>query len=189
MTRRFVSILAAGLVMAVAVGLGAQQNGQGQKKTYAGPIQQTFGALNLSLERGASVETDYYPDQTRLVVRTIAQAAVVATSARNLVLVENQEGTVEVTLPTGRRIKIEPGRSDIVGRALVDDPGTISIRIASTAVITVLQGVPAAALSGQVTQPTQTDPVVGSRPETSETVSPSAVTGPQGFGTSTPITQ
>jgi hypothetical protein len=187
MTRGFASVVATGLVIAVAMGVGAQTpNGTGQKKVYSGPIKQTFGQLDLLLEGGASVETDYQPDQSRLVVRTIAQEARVVTSARFLVLVENQEGTVEVTLPTGGRIKIEPGRSDIVGRALVDDPGTISIRIASTAGITVLEGAPVAALSGQVTTPTPIDPVIGSRPETSVAVSPSTVTGPQGFGTSIP---
>ena len=183
--RRLVSVVAAGLVLAVAVGVGAQNSG-GQKKVYNGPIKETFGQLDLMLEGGASVETDYAPDQNRLVVRTIAQEARIVTSARFLVLVENQEGTVEVTLPTGRLIKIEPGRSDIVGRALVDDPGTISIRIASTAAITVLEGVPAAALSGQVTTPSQINPVIGSRPETSEAVSPSTLTGPRGFGRTIP---
>jgi hypothetical protein len=184
MTRRLVSIVAAGLIMAVAMGIGAQNGGQ--KKVYNGPIQQSFGPLNLVLEQGASVETDFQPDANRLVVRTLAQEARVVMSARYLVLVENQEGTVEVTLPTGRRVKIEPGRSDIVGRALVDDPGTISIRIASTASITVLEGVPAAALSGQVTTPGPINPVTGPRPETTLAVSPSTVTGPQGFGTSIP---
>ena len=103
-------------------------------------------------------------------------------SARYLILIENQEGTVEVTLPTGRRVKIEPGRSDIVGRALVDDPGTISIRIASTAVINVLEGVPAAALSGQVTTPTPINTATGAPPESSP-VSGSTF---RGFGTSIP---
>jgi hypothetical protein len=181
MTRRLVSIVAAGLVMAVAMGIGAQTNGS-QKKVFNGPIQQTFGQLSLMLEQGASVETDYQPDANRLVVRTIAQEARVLVSARYLILIENQEGTVEVTLPTGRRVKIEPGRSDIVGRALVDDPGTISIRIASTAAINVLEGVPAAALSGQVTTPTPIDPVINSRPETS----PVSQFSFQGFGTSLP---
>jgi hypothetical protein len=184
MTRRLVSIVATGLIMAVPMGIGAQNGGQ--KKVYNGPIQQSFGPLNLVLEQGASVETDFQPDANRLVVRTLAQEARVVMSARYLVLVENQEGTVEVTLPTGRRVKIEPGRSDIVGRALVDDPGTISIRIASTASITVLEGVPAAALSGQVTTPGPINPVTGPRPETTLAVSPSTVTGPQGFGTSIP---
>ena len=184
MTRRLVSIVAAGLVMAVALGIGAQNGGQ--KKVYNGPIQQTFGPLNLVLEQGASVETDYDPSANRLLVRTIAQEARVVTSARYLLLIENQEGTVEVTLPTGRRVKIEPGRSDIVGRALVDDPGTISIRIASIVVITALDGFPAAALSGQVTTPGPINPVTGPRPETTIAVSPSTLTGPRGFGTSIP---
>lgn len=185
MARRLVSIVAAGLIMAVAVGAEAQ-NGSGQKKVYNGPIKQTFGVLDLVLEQGASVETDYQPDQNRLVVRTIAQEARVVTSARYLVLIENQEGTVEVTLPTGRRVKIAPGLSDIVGRALVDDPGMISIRIASTAVITALLEGLAAALSGQVTTPSQINTSISSRPETSEAVSPSTLTGPRGFGTSIP---
>jgi hypothetical protein len=126
MTRRLVSIIAAGLLLAVAMGAGAQSNG-GQKKVYNGPVKQTFGPLDLVLEQGAWVETDYQPDANRLVVRTLAQEGRVVMSARYLVLIENQEGTVEVTLPTGRRVKIEPGRSDIVCRALVDDPGTISV--------------------------------------------------------------
>jgi hypothetical protein len=182
---RVVRHLVVGL-LAVALPAWAQQGNGPEKKIYTGPIKQTFGQLDLVLEAGATAEVQYQPDASRLTVRTIAREARVVTSARFLVLVENVEGTVEVTLPTGRRIKVEPGQSDIVGRALVDDPGTISIRIASTAHITVLEGVPAAALSGQVTTPGPINPVTGPRPETSIAVSPSTVTGPQGFGTTTP---
>jgi hypothetical protein len=184
MTRRLVSILAAGLIMVLAMHARAQ-NGEGQKKVYDGPIKQTFGALELILEQGASVETDYYPDANRLVLKTLAQEARVVTSARYLLLVENQEGIVEVTLPTGRVVKIEPGRSDILGRALTDDPGAISIRIASLAGITVLD-LPAAALTGQVVTTSPFNPVTNPRPETTFAVSPSTITGPRGFGTSTP---
>lgn len=184
MMTKAVRLLMLGLLL-VGVPAWAQQGSGGEKKIYNGPLKQTFGQLDLILAEGATSEVDYQPDANRLTVRTIAREARVVTSARFLVLVENQEGTVEVTLPTGRRINIEPGKSDIVGRALVDDPGTISIRIASIANITVLEGVPAAALSGQVTTPGPINPVTGPRPESSLAVSPSTVTGPQGFGTTT----
>lgn len=181
MTTRLAGVFTLGCLLAVTP-VWAQQGNGSAKKVYNGPIKQTFGQLDLVLTGGASSEVEYQPDQSRLTVRTLAREARVVTSARYLVLVENQEGTVEVTLPTGRTIKIEPGQSDIVGRALVDDPGTISIRIASTANITVLENVPAAALSGQVTTPGPINPVTGPRPETSVAVSPSSPSGSQGFG-------
>jgi hypothetical protein len=130
MMRKFAPVIAAGLVLAAAVGLGAQtggQTGNRVKKTYTGPVNETIGVFQLVLERGASVEADYDPESNRLVIKTLAQEARITTSARYLLLVENQEGTVEATLPTGRVIRIEPGRADIVGRAIVEDPGTISI--------------------------------------------------------------
>ncbi|HZS34072.1 MAG TPA: hypothetical protein VFC42_11910 [Methylomirabilota bacterium] len=188
MTRALVATCALLLIAAAGPGASAQPatgNG-GEKQLLRGPVKQTFGALDVVLGEGSSAEVRPQPDASRLSIHTLQGEARVVTSARYLVLVENEEGTVEVTLPTGRRIAIEPGRSDIVGRALVDDPGTISIRIASTAHITVLEGVPAAALSGVVTTPTPINPVTGPRPETSTLVSPSSVTGPRGFGTSTP---
>jgi hypothetical protein len=184
MTTRIAGMLTLGLLI-LAGPTWAQQGSGSDKKTLTGPTKQTFGQLDVVLAEGASAEVDHDPATSRLTVRTLSREARVVTSARYLVLVENQEGTVEVTLPTGRRLRVEPGRSEIVGRALVDDPGTISIRIASVAVITVLEGVPAAALSGQVTTPGPINPVTGPRPETSTAVSPSAITGPQGFGTST----
>ncbi len=188
MTRALVGMCAIMLVALMGSGASAQPatGSGGEQQVLRGPIKQTFGALDVVLQEGSSVEVRSQPDASRLTVHTLRGEARVVTSARYLVLVENEQGTVEVTLPTGRRIAIEPGRSDIVGRALVDDPGTISIRIASTAHITVLEGVPAAALSGVVTTPTPINPVTGPRPETSTLVSPSSVTGPQGFGTSTP---
>jgi hypothetical protein len=187
MTRRLAGVVALGCVLAVTPAWAQQGNGNtAEKKIYNGPLKQTFGHLDLLLADGASSEVQYQPDQSRLTVRTLAREARVVTSARYLVLVENQEGTVEVTLPTGRKIAIEPGKSDIVGRALVDDPGVISIRIASTANITVLENVPAAALSGQVTTPGPVNPVTGPRPETTIAVSPSSLSGPQGFGRTIP---
>jgi hypothetical protein len=186
MTRKLAGILMLGSLLVAAPAWAQQGNGTTEKKIFNGPTKQTFGQLDLILAEGASAEVQYQPDANRLTVRTLSREARVVTSARFLILVENQEGTVEVTLPTGRRISIEPGKSDIVGRALVDDPGTISIRIASKADIWVLEGVPAAALSGQVTTPGPVNPVTGPRPETSVAVSPSTVTGPQGFGTTNP---
>jgi hypothetical protein len=187
MTRRLAGWVAVASLLAAMPVWAQQGNGrEAEKKVYNGPLKQTFGQLDLLLGPGASSEIEYQPDQSRLTVRTLSREARIVTSARYLVLVENQEGTVEVTLPTGRTIAIEPGKSDIVGRALVDDPGAISIRIASTANITVLENLPAAALSGQVTTPGPINPVTGPRPETSIAVSPSSVTGPQGFGRTVP---
>jgi len=39
---------------------------------------------------------------------------------------------VEILLPNGRLIVVEPGKAEIVGRALVDDPGNITIRLSGT---------------------------------------------------------
>jgi len=156
----------------------AQQN-ESEKKVYNGPTKVSFGRLDLVLAPGASSEVQYQPDASRLVVKTLAKDARVVTSARYLILLENVEGTMEARLATGRTIRIEPGKSDIVGRALVDDPGQIVVRLASTGVVTVLDDVPAAAISGVVTVPSIAPRPSNPRPESSF-VSPS---GLQGFGT------
>ena len=39
---------------------------------------------------------------------------------------------MEILLPNGRLIVVEPGKAEIVGRALVDDPGNITIRLSGT---------------------------------------------------------
>jgi hypothetical protein len=66
----------------------------------------------------------------------------IVTSARNLVLVESSEGRVEILLPNGRLIVVEPGKAEIVGRALIDDPGTITIRLSGTGPIAQAAGTP-----------------------------------------------
>jgi hypothetical protein len=173
-------LLGAALVVGGGATAWAQANGNAEKKVYTGPGETSFGNLQLVLGPGASAETQYEPDAYRLTVKTLTGEARVVTSARFLVLVENVEGTMEVLLPNGRKIVVEPGRSDIVGRAIVDDPGAITVRIA-TGRISVLEGVPAAALSGIVTTPSPVNPVTGPRPETSLSVSPSTP-GSRGFG-------
>lgn len=185
MTRRIVGAIAFGLVVLVAAGTWAQTT-KTEKLVFKGPTKQTLGQFDVIVPEGSAAEAQYQPDQNRLAIKTTVGEARIVTSARFLLLIENEEGTVEVTLPTGRRISIEPGKSDIVGRALTDDPGTISVRVASSVVVTVLD-TPAAALSGQVTQQTQVNPVTNPRPEgIPVAISPSTVSGQQRFGSTTP---
>jgi hypothetical protein len=47
-------------------------------------------------------------------------------------MVENSQGRVEILLPNGRLVIVEPGRAEIVGRTLGDDPGNITIRLSGT---------------------------------------------------------
>ena len=118
---------------------GAQENKQENKQVFRGPAEVTFGRLTLSLPEGAVSEVRYQPDASRLVVKTRAGEARVSVSARYLILLENMEGTMEVRLPTGRVIVIEPGKSEIVGAALANDPGVIVIRLASEGGFTLLE--------------------------------------------------
>ena len=84
------------------------------------------------LGQGASAETAFQPDASKLIVKTLVGEARIVTSAKNLILVESTEGRVEILLPNGRVIVVEPGKAEIVGRALVDDPGNITIRLSGT---------------------------------------------------------
>ena len=84
------------------------------------------------LGQGASAEAKFQPDASKLTVKTLVGEARVITSAKNLILVENTEGRTEILLPNGRLIIVEPGKAEIVGRALVDDPGNITIRLSGT---------------------------------------------------------
>ena len=84
------------------------------------------------LGQGASAETAFQPDASKLAVKTLVGEARIVTSAKNLILVESSEGRVEILLPNGRLIVVEPGKAEIVGRALVDDPGNITIRLSGT---------------------------------------------------------
>ena len=103
-----------------------------EKRIINGPSKTSFGGLELVLGQGASAETAFQPDSSKLIVKTLVGEARVVTSAKNLILVESTEGRVEILLPNGRVIVVEPGKAEIVGRALVDDPGNITIRLSGT---------------------------------------------------------
>ena len=151
---------------------GTQQGGGSQGETredgsqlITGPAKVGYGPLQLILGEGAAAETRYQPDSRQLSVKTLQGEARVVTPAKNLVMVENIGGKTEIKLPNGRLIKVEPGRTEIVGQAMVDDPGQIVIRFAglgplalagdapvgtaTQAVVTVLTG-PAPALLGTI---------------------------------------
>ena len=110
------------------------------KRIINGPSTTSFGGLQLVLGQGASAETQFQPDASKLTVKTLVGEARIVTSARNLILVENTEGRIEILLPNGRVIVVEPGKAEIVGRALVDDPGNITIRLSGTGPIAQSQG-------------------------------------------------
>ena len=152
----------------------ADTQDQKQKRTLQGPSTTAFGPWQVVLPDGATAEVEYQPDTSRIVIKTLAKDARLITSARNLVVVENQDGTVEVTLANGRKIKIKPTNVEIVGRAIVDDPGQILIFVAGSAVGVVSTDLPAAALVGVVTSPTPFSVVTHPRPEgVPEPISPS----------------
>ena len=125
------------LVVAFVLALGtgpawAQEKKQENKQVFRGPAEVTFGQMLLSVGPGASSQVEYQPQQNRLTVETLVGEARVITSARNLLLVENLEGKVQVLLTsTGRVVVIEPGKSEIFGRAIVNDPGQIIVTVAS----------------------------------------------------------
>ena len=113
-----------------------------EKRIINGPSKTSFGGLELVLGQGASAETAFQPDANKLIVKTLVGEARIVTSAKNLILVENTEGRVEILLPNGRLIVVEPGKAEIVGRALVDDPGNITIRLSGTGPIAQAGGGP-----------------------------------------------
>jgi len=130
MTRRvLVALLGAVLV---AVGTSSWAATEDEKRIINGPSKTSFGGLELVLGQGASAEAAFQPDSSKLIVKTITGEARIVTSAKNLILVESAEGRVEILLPNGRLIVVEPGKAEIVGRALVDDPGNITIRLSGT---------------------------------------------------------
>jgi hypothetical protein len=116
----------------IASGPGAWAANEDEKRIVNGPSKTSFGGWQLILGQGASAETQFQPDASKLTVKTLVGEARVVTSAKNLVLVENTEGRIEILLPNGRLIVVEPGKAEIVGRALVDDPGNITIRLSGT---------------------------------------------------------
>jgi hypothetical protein len=129
MTRRALLALLGALVLAVGTAAGAAED---EKRIINGPSKTSFGGLELVLGQGASAETAFQPDASKLLVKTLVGEARIVTSAKNLILVESTEGRVEILLPNGRVIAVEPGKAEIVGRALVDDPGNITIRLSGT---------------------------------------------------------
>lgn len=129
MTRRALMALLGALIMAVGTSTWAAED---EKRIINGPSKTSFGGLELVLGQGASAETAFQPDASKLAVKTLVGEARIITSAKNLILVESAEGRVEILLPNGRLIVVEPGKAEIVGRALVDDPGNITIRLSGT---------------------------------------------------------
>jgi hypothetical protein len=187
MMRRTLAAVLGALI--VAVGASAWAAEEEEKKIVNGPSKTSFGSLELILGQGASAETAFQPDASRLVVKTLVGEARIVTSARYLILIENSQGRVDILLPNGRLIQVEPGKSEIVGRTLTDDPGSITIRLSGTgpiaqagdplikvlqtlATINVLSFVPSAAilpiynpLIGQFGPGGEGNPVTSPRPE------------------------
>lgn len=130
-----------GLLAALIIASGTSTwAAEDEKRIINGPSKTSFGGLELVLGPGASAETAFQPDASKLAVKTLVGEARIVTSAKNLILVENTEGRVEILLPNGRLIVVEPGKAEIVGRALVDDPGNITIRLSGTGPIAQLGG-------------------------------------------------
>jgi hypothetical protein len=130
MMRGMLVAIVGGLILGLAGGAGAAT--EDEKQIVNGPSETTFGGLQLVLGPGASAETQFQPDASTLIVKTLVGEARIVTSARNLVLVETSQGRVEILLPNGRVVIVEPGRTEIVGRTLGDDPGSITIRLSGT---------------------------------------------------------
>jgi hypothetical protein len=179
MLRKVASAVVAGALLAAFAAPGwaqqaAPEGQEGQKQIIKGPSKNSFGRLDLVLPEGSEYEVQYLPEFSLLQLRTITGEARIATSARYLILVESVAGPVEILVSNGRVITVEPGRSEIVGKAIVDDPGMTIIRINGTgplvaqagggtpgppeARVTVLEGVPAAALAGAIITPGPTGP-------------------------------
>jgi hypothetical protein len=129
MTRRALVALLGAVIVAIGTSTWAAED---EKRIINGPSRTSFGGLELVLGQGASAETAFQPDASKLIVKTLVGEARIVTSAKNLILVESTGGRVEILLPNGRLIVVEPGKAEIVGRALVDDPGNITIRLSGT---------------------------------------------------------
>jgi hypothetical protein len=135
MLKRTFGALVVGAVLAALAGpTWAQQvrESNEEKRILQGPSRTSFGRLDVILPEGARSEVEYQPDAGTLVVRTQQGEARIITSARYLILVETVAGKIEIRLADGRIINVEPGQSEIVGQALVDDPGLTIIRLNGT---------------------------------------------------------
>lgn len=137
MTRRMLAGVVGGVLLGLASGALAAED---EKRIVNGPSKTSFGGFELVLGQGASAETAFQPDSSTLVVKTLVGEARIVTSARNLIMVENSQGRVEILLPNGRLVVVEPGRAEIVGRTLGDDPGNITIRLSGTGPIAQVGG-------------------------------------------------
>jgi hypothetical protein len=113
----------------------------------AGETTYAYGRLALLLRDGAIAEVDPQPGMNAVRVRSVAGvSARIAVSARYFVLVESLHGTTRILLPSRLIITVPPGKAEIVGRALRDDPGMIVIQIEAEALVTVLDDPPQAAI-------------------------------------------
>jgi hypothetical protein len=125
----------------------AQSSAQGQNQSeeggyvqFEGPVEVVYGPLKVILAPRATAEVRYQPNALQLSLRTKQGETRILTSARNLVMIENRGGKIEVKLPSGRVINVEPGRTEIVGQALLDDPGQIIIRLSGLGPLVQLNG-------------------------------------------------
>ena len=140
MTRRALTALLA--LMIATTSASAWAESEDEKRIINGPTKTSFGGLELVLGQGASAETAFQPDASKLIVKTLVGEARIVTSARNLIMVESTDGRVEILLPNGRLIVVESGKVEIVGRALIDDPGNLTIRLSGTGPIAQAAGTP-----------------------------------------------
>jgi hypothetical protein len=138
MTRRALTALLGAFIL--AWGMGAWAASEDEKRIFNGPSMTSFGDLQLVLGQGASAEAKFQPDTSKLTVKTLVGEARIITSAKNLILVESEEGRIEIILPNGRVIVVDPGKAEIVGRTLTDDAGNITIRLSGTGPIAALGG-------------------------------------------------
>jgi len=129
MMRRSLLSLLGVLILAAGTTSWAAEN---EKRIINGPSKSSFGGFQLVLGQGASAEVQYQPDASKINIKTLVGEARVITSAKNLILVESDEGRVEILLPNGRVVVVEPGKAEIVGRTLGQDPGNITIRLSGT---------------------------------------------------------
>ena len=129
MTRRLLLAVLGALMVVVGTTTWAAED---EKRIINGPSKTSFGGLQLVLGQGASAEAAFQPDASKLTIKTLVGEARIIASAKNLILVESTEGRVEILLPNGRLIVVEPGKAEIVGRTLGDDPGNITIRLSGT---------------------------------------------------------
>jgi hypothetical protein len=129
MMRRSLFALLGALIVVAATATWAAED---EKRIINGPSKSSFGGFQLVLGQGASAEVQYQPDASKINVKTLVGEARIITSAKNLILVESDEGRVEILLPNGRVVVVEPGKAEIVGRTLGEDPGNITIRLSGT---------------------------------------------------------